>query len=305
MRIEHSYELLLNIPFNDKSVLKIIEKGQELGLSFFYWDDYCADWNNLNLMNKEQTLAKINRDSKEPSEDYNYPSSIAIRYEGTDFSMNIDNKKNNVFIHIYPVGLWYKKFGTSSYDYTDLTRYIELLITLANNYPILSIETNMLPDGYQTKVNKNACKIAPYSSFNETSIMKIIEKGQKLGFRYLNQKNYTDQLDSLSVLNNKDVLKKIMAEELFKKTLKTNEKKSTDFLLPSNIVVHYENTFFSLAFTQEDINGLYIELLPLKNFWFIKNDTSSVEYIDIGRYLKLLIQLCEDFPCDDIRASTL
>ena len=144
------------------------------------------------------------------------------------------------------------------------------------------------------------CKISIGDWFDKTYLLKVINKGQNLGFDYFDIKDSSNDGKNLSKLSPDEVLKKIETDLMLKNEMTNVEPKDVLFDSPAGVVAHYLDTSFIITVEK----GLHIVLTPI-NAWQKKFDDSDGERIDVRRYIKLLVALCEDFPCFEIKAGPL
>lgn len=151
MSIDYSYEVLLDTPFDDVSLLKIIKRGQDLGFKYLDRKDYRDDsWEKIPEMNTERILKKILDDNEKKYDDDNYVAGLTIVYkednQNTSFMLTITNKNDKVRVVLFPLGIWYKKFTMDSYQHIDLGRHMQFLLKLCEDFPVLEAKTTTIDE---------------------------------------------------------------------------------------------------------------------------------------------------------------
>lgn len=135
------------------------------------------------------------------------------------------------------------------------------------------------------------CRIYLEASCDEAVFFKLLQKGKTLGFIYFYRESYSDDFDVAKNMSAKEALN-------FVEMGRTSRKDDFDF--PKSLAIQYQETVFTLYFPEED-KGMYVSFFILENPW--KKQCGSLELIDFGRYVKLWIDMCEDFCIYKIETS--
>ena len=132
------------------------------------------------------------------------------------------------------------------------------------------------------------CDIHLEASFNKEILMHLIKKGERMGFLYLARSNYSQSTDPSKVFTTDEAVEHIIIGRTTKKD---------DFNFAKSLEIKYEDTYFTLSFNEKN-NAIYLHMFPIANIW--KKTFENQKYFDFGRYTKILINLCEDFPITNI-----
>lgn len=128
---------------------------------------------------------------------------------------------------------------------------------------------------------------------DECCIYKLLERGQKLGFLYLDRRDYCDYLPN--------VKEHLSIDQAVKNVLISHQFQSMDNDMPVGLAIFYQDIYFIIIIRPENEN-LKMILMPIMYDW--TKTYENEEYFDFGRYTNLLINFCADFPILDIRTRT-
>lgn len=128
-------------------------------------------------------------------------------------------------------------------------------------------------------------EISVNASLNESCMQTLLEKGKQLGFVYLNRHDYCDYLP--------DIKEYLTTDQAIQNILMSHKIKPIDDEFPEGLAVSYQDIYFVLLIRPEH-EGFKIILMPMINDWV--KTYENEKYFDFGRYTKLLIDFCIDFP---------
>lgn len=117
-------------------------------------------------------------------------------------------------------------------------------------------------------------------------IRKIIEKGKEKGFVFLNPQKYGNTSMVFLAPTTSTVAQQHAITFLF-------NKKNDPFENFPGLCIQYDTTYFIITL-HENEKHTHIQLVPSNHTW--KKKYKEKSYDDLGRYLSLLIDLCEPFP---------
>lgn len=136
-----------------------------------------------------------------------------------------------------------------------------------------------------------SCKVNLKTHYNQETLLKLLERGKRLGFIYFNLQSYSGDLDISTDMSAKEALNYLISGEATRKD---------DINFPKNLTIQYDDTIFTLKFYGSDYS-VSLNFFVLENPW--KKICDSDEYIDFGRYVKLWINMCDDFCIYKIETS--
>ena len=128
-----------------------------------------------------------------------------------------------------------------------------------------------------------SCNIYLRASYSNDSLLTIFRKGKKLGLIYFNLQDYSGDLDPSTNMSAEEALNHIV-------TGRTIKKDAVNF--PKGLTLQYDDTIFTLNF-YNDGHNIILYFFVLQNPW--EKQCGSYAYTDFGRYIKLWIDMCEDF----------
>ena len=134
------------------------------------------------------------------------------------------------------------------------------------------------------------CDIYLEASFNQETLLRLLKRGKKLDFIYFYIESYSDDLDIATDMSPEEALNYFNMGQAAKKN---------DFDFPQSLVIQCKNTIFTLSFYEKE--GTNLHFFVLENPW--KKICGSLELIDFGRYVKLWIDMCDDFCIHKIATS--
>lgn len=126
--------------------------------------------------------------------------------------------------------------------------------------------------------------------FKKELLNNLLNRGQNLGFIYLDKQNF-----------NLGTSKQISIEEAVNNIIDSKKNSEDNLSQSKSLIVQVENSYFTFAIYEKN-NSFKIHIFPIGNIW--KKVFNGESYVDISRYTKLLIDLCEDFPVIKICTET-
>lgn len=133
-----------------------------------------------------------------------------------------------------------------------------------------------------------SCDIYLSAPLNEETLLTLINRGKHLGFIYFNLQSYSGNLDIDTSMSSEEAFNYILMG-------KTTKKNDSDF--PKCLTVKYLETILTLSFYEKD-GCTNVSLFVLGNKW--EKTINDKICFDFGRYVKLLIDLCEDFCIEKV-----
>ncbi len=136
------------------------------------------------------------------------------------------------------------------------------------------------------------CSIQLNAPFNQKTALMLIKKGKQLGFIYLDLKSYSSESIVANEMSPEQISHCLFAESTI------NE---ADNKYPKCLTVKYLETVFTLNFHEKYFN-MELYFFALGSIW--KKEINNEECFDFGRYVKLWIDMCEDFSIKKIETFT-
>jgi len=154
--MEYTYEALLDAQFTDTSLLKIIQRGHDLGFQYYAYEDYDFKHDESSKIDNGQILKKIVADNEPQNKNFEYCPGVGIFYFDNSFVpprnneenysigfiLRIVNKSGNIWISEQPLGYWSRNFVVDAYKNIDIGRHMQLLLKLCKDFSVIKIETN-------------------------------------------------------------------------------------------------------------------------------------------------------------------
>lgn len=135
------------------------------------------------------------------------------------------------------------------------------------------------------------CRVHVEAIYNQGTLLTLIKKGKQLDFIYLNVENYSDAFDVNSSMSPEQALQYLFIGETIRKN---------DSNFPKGLTVQYLETIFTIRFYEKDF-GTNVYFFVLENPW--KKKVNNEECLDFGRYIKLWIDMCDDFCIYSVETS--
>ena len=154
MDLECTYEVLLDTQFTDTSLLKIIQRGHDLGFQYYTYENYDFKHDESSRVYNEQVLGKILADNDPQNKNFEYCPGVGVLYFNDSvahahneenysigFILRITNQSGNIWVSKQPLDYWSRNFAVRTSQTIDIGRHMQLLLKLCRGFSVIKIET--------------------------------------------------------------------------------------------------------------------------------------------------------------------